>query len=853
MNDPTLTPDDPKLTAYALGELAGDERAHVEAALRGDPELRAAVEDIRATAAQIEAALAAEARDDAEAADATLAVNGHRFDAHDGDAAPAEVAAAPGDPGREPGERDGGTYRSPRRARVLQFPQLYVVLATAAAAGVAIFVGLHIDERVTRQQLAETQARIAARLREAEARAAARVASVEYDLPATPVTEPPKNETASPVVARASDATGAEPARPPAAESKLALLEISKPGAMPAAAATSATAVPALAPVMEIAAPAAAPTAAMPGGAPGSLLAETTTSARPKRAEPAPSKVASAAPISGGVSAANAFDPSHPARPAGDDIVLLDAFEVTADRLPDILGIGSFSTLTTLTRGMPEPAPLPRAPRGAQFGRARDIAAFVPENDFVRAAAAPGSRFAVDVGTASYAAIRRLIEQGVRPPREAVRIEELINSFPYGYAAPKNAQAFAASLEIAAAPWAPEHRLLRVGLRARDEASLRRAPANLVFLLDVSAAMAEPGKLPLVRETLRKLVARLRPDDRVAIVTFAAEAVIALPSTPVARAAEIQGALQALTAGGPAEGRGALQLAYRVAVANFVRQGANRVFLCTDGAFDAGEREVLRLIDEKTRSGIALSVVGFGSAHEVRTPLERLALEAGAAYGYVDSRREAEKLLVEEVSRSLAVVARDVKVEVEFNPAKVLAYRLIGYENRPLRREDYAEDAGAVGEVGAGQTVTALYEIVPAAPGDAAAAAAAQADVVRYGSADAVSSRLEMPDTRRPPGPELVTVSVRYRQPGSLIGWPRTQEFAASDGGGAFAEASDDFRFAAAVAEFGMILRGSPHKGTGTMRDVIAWANSAIGVGDEVRSQRRDFIALARRTQALLR
>jgi Ca-activated chloride channel homolog len=256
-----------------------------------------------------------------------------------------------------------------------------------------------------------------------------------------------------------------------------------------------------------------------------------------------------------------------------------------------------------------------------------------------------------------------------------------VNYFPYGYAAPKNNQAFAAALEVASAPWAPEHRLVRIGLKARDIATAQRGPANLVFVLDVSASMGEANKLSLVRESIQSLIGKLRPDDKIAIVTYAANSAVVLPSTPIARANEILAALARLKTGGTTGGASGLPLAYGIAIANFTKTGLNQVLLCTDGVLNLGatsERQLLQLIEEKTRTGIALTVLGLGEAAGHSTPLERLAQKAGATYGTIDSRREAEKFLVDQVSSSLANIARDVKVQVEFNPAKVLAYRLIG-------------------------------------------------------------------------------------------------------------------------------------------------------------------------------
>lgn len=865
MNDPTLTPDDPRLTAYALGELSGDERAHVEAALRDDPLLRAAVEEIRITAGQLEAALAAEAREEIDAAPAT---NGHAFGETDQET---ELAHGVG-MARVIGERDSrnldGGYRSPSGGgKILRFPQLYVIVATAAAACVALFMHLSREENATRQQAAETMARIAHAKRAIEARQNAKTIAVLISAPpetdgaansriADTPSPPLETRLPSPMPAGAERATVVADTGPTATpatgsapvENKLALLEIAK---LDPATAPNTLAIP-------------RPLIFGPAGASplGNIAVTTVLSTRavPSTLSPPPAIGPAADGRAGTTSSAVVAlsDPvsistfTVPAQP-GDDIVKLDAFEVSADRLTgSLFGSSLFSNFETITRGMAEHEPLPRPPPGALFGRAKERDG--QDNDFVRTAENPTSRFPVDIGTASYASVRRLIEQGMAPSREMVRVEELINYFPYDYAAPKNDQPFAASIEVASAPWAPGHRLVRVGLKAGEISKAQRAPANLVFLIDVSASMSANNKLPLVRDTLRKLIDKLRPDDRVAIVTYASTPVVALPSTSVARASEILAALNALKPGGAADGASGLALAYRQAIANF-SNGVNHVLLCTDEGFNTGitsERELLALIDEKTKTGIALTLLGFGPANAQSPPLERLARRSGALYGYIDSPREAEKRIVEQIGNSLALIARDVRMEVEFNPLKVLAYRLIGYENRPLRREDYSEEAGAAGEIGAGQTVTALYEIMPAPPPNTVAAKA-KADYTKYGAEGLYSSRFEMPETRKQSADELLTVRVRHKAPNALIGFTRTQEFAATDSGAQFANASADFRFAAAVAEFGMILRGSPYKGSGTMGDVSAWANAAVNTRNDPRNYRRDFIEMVRKASGLVR
>ncbi len=468
--------------------------------------------------------------------------------------------------------------------------------------------------------------------------------------------------------------------------------------------------------------------------------------------------------------------------------------------------------------------------------------------------------------TASYANVRRFLAEGRLPPPDAVRVEELVNYFPYHYAPPatdkphKDAllDPFAASMEVATAPWAPTHRLVRIGLKGREVSTAARGAANLVFLLDVSGSMDEPNKLPLVKESMRLLVGKLRPDDRVAIVVYAGASGLALPSTPVAKSREILEALDALTPGGSTNGAMGIQLAYDIAKANFVTGGINRVILCTDGDFNVGvtsEGELTRLIEEKAKSGVFLTVLGFGMGNYKDATLEALADKGNGNYGYIDSRREAEKMLVEQVSGTLVTIAKDVKIQVEFNPAQVASYRLIGYENRLLKKEDFNNDAVDAGEIGAGHTVTALYEVVPAsqAMGDGSGAMGAPAvDALKYRKAESGTRPGMAKDTNRNDPPawrELLTLKVRFKEPAGAVS--RKLEFPLTDAGARFGDASADFKFAAAVAEFGMILRGSPHKGSGTLAEVKAWAEA--GTDGDVGGYRGEFIALVRQAEALLR
>jgi Ca-activated chloride channel homolog len=468
---------------------------------------------------------------------------------------------------------------------------------------------------------------------------------------------------------------------------------------------------------------------------------------------------------------------------------------------------------------------------------------YLPEGDFRTASDHPLSTFSVDVDTASYSNVRRFLTSGRLPPRDAVRIEELVNYFAYDYAAPpvSGPAPFAASLEVAAAPWTPAHRLVRIGLKAREVPVAARPAANLVFLIDVSGSMAAPNKLPLVQEAMRMLIEQLKPEDRVAIVTYAGTSGLALPSTPAGHRQELLDTLDTLRAGGQTNGAMGIQLAYDVAKANFIPGGINRVILATDGDFNVGvtdRGDLVRLIEEKAKTGVFLTALGVGMGNYKDATLEQLAAHGHGTYAYLDSPREARKVLVEQVNGTLATVAKDVKVQVEFNPAKVQAYRLIGYEDRRLQAEDFNNDRIDAGDVGAGHTVTALYEVIPVG--------------VPWTPASTVEAlKYRQPETRgRPPaaGGELLTVKVRYQAPDG--GASKRLEFPLVDRGEAFADASADFKFAAAVAGFGMVLRDSPYKGAETLADVARWA--AEGTGSDAGGYRNEFLSLVKRTEQLL-
>ena len=455
----------------------------------------------------------------------------------------------------------------------------------------------------------------------------------------------------------------------------------------------------------------------------------------------------------------------------------------------------------------------------------------IDENPFRPVSVAPLSTFSVDVDRASYANVRRFLNQGTRPPADAVRIEELVNYFPYGDATPAAGDVpLRITTELAAAPWNPRHDLLRIALRAREVDMRRAPPANLVFLVDVSGSMQGPGRLPLVKQSLALLVNELREEDRVAIVVYAGAAGLALPSTPGSDKQRILAALDGLEAGGSTAGGAGIRLAYDVVRRHFVRGGNNRVVLCTDGDFNVGassDGALVDLIEQRRTEGAFLTILGFGMGNYKDAKMEKLADAGNGNYGYIDDLLEARKMLVKEMGGTLVTVAKDVKLQVEFNPARVRAYRLLGYEDRLLRDEDFANDAKDAGEIGAGHTVTALYEIVRSdAPLDVPLPETA---ALRYQRPPAESGA---------PRDELLHVAMRYKDPDGERSRLVTHPVLARRG-----KPSESMRFASAVAGFGMLLRESKHAGSLTWPQVVELARGARG--DDRDGYRADFIRLA--------
>ena len=456
----------------------------------------------------------------------------------------------------------------------------------------------------------------------------------------------------------------------------------------------------------------------------------------------------------------------------------------------------------------------------------------IVENPFLDVRQNPLSTFSVDVDTASYANVRRFLTDGDRPPPDAVRIEELVNYFDYEYAPPRGDEPFSTTVEVAGCPWNDAHRLVHIGIQGRTIPEGDMPPRNLVFLLDVSGSMNYGNKLPLVTKAMKLLAERSTAADRVAIVVYAGASGLVLPPTDGGQAEKIMAALDGLEAGGSTNGGEGIQLAYKTAHESFARGGINRVILCTDGDFNVGvtnRGDLTRLIESEREKGIYLTVLGFGSGNVKDSTMEQLADRGNGNYAYIDTLAEARKVLVEEAGGTLVTIARDVKLQVEFNPTRVGGYRLIGYENRLLRSEDFNDDTKDAGEIGAGHTVTALYEIVSPEVWKAEA----KVDPLRYQEPSALS-----PTARTA---ELLNLKIRYKDPeGSeskllVTAVPDRPEVPA-------AEASREFRFSAAVAAFGMLLRNSELKGTASYAQVKAFAKGALG--DDPHGYRAEFLRL---------
>ena len=450
----------------------------------------------------------------------------------------------------------------------------------------------------------------------------------------------------------------------------------------------------------------------------------------------------------------------------------------------------------------------------------------ITDNQWHNAASSPLSTFSADVDTASYADVRRFLNLGQAPPKDAVRIEELINYFSFAYPDPRDGRPFSVTTAIGDCPWNPKHRLALVGLQARRIDATHIPPRNLVFLIDVSGSMFDPRKLPLVKASLAMLAPNLTDKDRVAIVVYAGNTGLVLPSTSGSDTPTILDALRRLEAGGSTNGGAGLLLAYKVAQDHFIKGGVNRVILATDGDFNVGvtdQGSLLRLVEEKRASGVALSVLGYGMGNVKHSTMVKLADAGNGNYAYIDSLAEAQKVLVEQAGGTLVTVAKDVKLQVEFNPRAVSAYRLIGYEKRILEAQDFNNDKKDAGEIGAGHSVTALYELIPAG------------QPMEGASIDPLKYQTTQVSTKAPQG-EAMTVKIRYKAPDGDVSTLMTTAVANRT------QSIPELGFAAAVVEFGMLLRDSEFKGASSFSEALALAQRFKG--DDPHGHRAEFIRL---------
>ena len=469
----------------------------------------------------------------------------------------------------------------------------------------------------------------------------------------------------------------------------------------------------------------------------------------------------------------------------------------------------------------------------------------ITENEFKTVISNPLSTFSIDVDNASYSNVRRFLTMGQMPVADAVRIEEMVNYFSYDYDDPKGDVPFSVFTEMLDCPWNRDARLVHIGIQGKKLDYEELDPSNLVFLMDVSGSMNHPAKLPLVKSALYNLVDQLSSHDKVAIVVYAGAAGLVLPSTSGGDKGRIKEAIDNLSAGGSTAGGAGIKLAYKVVQDNFMKEGNNRVILLTDGDFNVGassDAELVRLIEEKRESGVFLTVCGFGMGNYKDSKMEKLADRGNGNYFYIDNEKEADKVFVREMRATLFTIAKDVKIQVEFNPAKVESYRLVGYENRLLNKEDFDDDTKDAGELGAGHTVTAMYEIIPTKSFDADA----QIDHNRPTDSNDGTEDLRYQQTRVKPDAyeidEVMVVKLRYKDPrgtqSRLIEKPLANEYKM------LIASSNNFRWAAAVAEFGMLLRDSKFKGDADYAHVLELARGSKGT--DLEGDRAEFIDMVR-------
>jgi len=464
----------------------------------------------------------------------------------------------------------------------------------------------------------------------------------------------------------------------------------------------------------------------------------------------------------------------------------------------------------------------------------------IQENIFLEARKNPLSTFSIDVDAASYSNVRRFLRNGQSPPKDAVRIEEMINYFKYDYPQPTGSDPVSITSEMAPCPWNSAHQLLHIGLQGKTVPTNNLPPSNLVFLIDVSGSMMGPDRLDLIKAGFKLLVEQLRPQDKVAIVVYAGAAGIVLPATPGSQKDRIIRALEGLQAGGSTAGGAGIKLAYNIAKENFKPAGNNRVILATDGDFNVGvssNAELERLIEEKRETGIFLTVLGFGMGNLKDSRMEQLADKGNGNYAYVDTILEAKKVFVNEFGGTLFTIAKDVKLQLEFNPAQVKAYRLVGYENRALKNEDFNNDKKDAGDLGSGHTVTALYEIIPASA--KSGQPLATVDELKYQKSELNSTAANTN--------EVVTLKLRYKEPTGNQSKLLQKIITAKQSNPT--KTSDNFRFSVAVAQFGMLLRDSEFKAQASYASVLELAQNARGKDEE--GYRIEFINLVKSAQLL--
>lgn len=463
----------------------------------------------------------------------------------------------------------------------------------------------------------------------------------------------------------------------------------------------------------------------------------------------------------------------------------------------------------------------------------------ITENRFLKATDNPLSTFSIDVDAASYSNVRRLLNMGQMPPAGAVRIEEMINYFSYTYPQPDNNEPFSINTEISDCPWNVKHRLVLIGLQGKKIPVDNLPASNIVFLIDVSGSMMDENKLPLVRQSMKLLVDQLRDEDKVSIVVYAGNAGLVLPATSGEEKIKIKDAIDRLEAGGSTAGGAGIKLAYKTARENFVKEGNNRVILCTDGDFNVGassDGELEKLIEEERKSGVFLTVLGYGTGNYQDAKMQKLADKGNGNHAYIDNFNEARKVLVNEFGGTLFTIAKDVKLQIEFNPSKVQAYRLIGYENRMLNKEDFNNDKKDAGDLGSGHTVTALYEVIPVG---------VNSDFIE--SVDKLKYQPGNTIVTSAGSKEIMNIKFRYKKPdedkSKLIEHP------VIDGSIAINKTSENFRFAAGVAQFGLLLVNSEFKSNASYNSAFKLAKGAVGEDKE--GYRGEFLKLLRSAQTL--